>query len=77
MKNTPQTPVNEIGLAAPAVRALTGAGYHTLNDLAGTSRAELAALHGIGPNALKQIKQALEEAGLRPLQEPDPGSPAG
>ncbi len=76
MKNTPQTPVMEIGLAAPAVRALTGAGYHTLSDLAGASRAELASLHGIGPNALQQIQRALEAAGLTALQEPDPGSPA-
>jgi len=51
-------------LSAPARRALESAGLKTLQDLAGKSEAEVAALHGIGPNALKKLRSALEENGL-------------
>jgi hypothetical protein len=40
------------GLAAPARRALLGAGYTRLDQLAGVSEAELLRLHGMGPKAL-------------------------
>ena len=40
-------------LAAPARRALLGAGCTRLEDVAKMSEAEVMALHGIGPNALK------------------------
>ncbi len=52
------------GLAAPARRALVGAGYLWLEQLAGVSEAEIKQLHGIGPNALKQLRQALNSEGL-------------
>jgi len=52
------------GLSAPARRALSGAGYTRLEDLAGVSEAKIKALHGIGPNAVKQLKQSLAEKGL-------------
>jgi hypothetical protein len=48
-------------VSAPAMRALTGAGYSSLRQLAGASRAELAALHGMGPKALDVIEAALAE----------------
>ena len=48
-------------VGAPATRALNGAGYTELRQLAGASRAELAKLHGIGPRALRIIAAALEE----------------
>lgn len=64
MKYNALTPIADIDLAAPAVRALSGAGYHTLNDVANVSEAELASLHGFGPNAQKQLHQALADAGL-------------
>ncbi len=51
-------------LAAPARRALNGAGYHRLDQLAGVPEAEIAKLHGIGPNALSQLRRALEARGL-------------
>lgn len=51
-------------IGAPATRALTGAGYPTLRDLAGVPRAELAALHGVGPKALGIIQSALEQHDL-------------
>jgi hypothetical protein len=53
-----------IELAAPARRALAAAGYQRLEQLAKVSEAEIAQWHGIGPNALKQLRQALAARGL-------------
>ena len=53
-----------IGLSAPARRALVEAGYLRLEQLSKVSEAEVKRLHGIGPNALKQLRQALEAKGL-------------
>lgn len=53
-----------IGLSAPARRALVGAGYLRLEQLTRVSEAEIRRLHGIGPNALKQLHQALNAKGL-------------
>jgi hypothetical protein len=59
------TPIDEIpGLAAPARRALAAAGYMRLEQLGAASEAELLALHGMGPNAIKTLRVALEAAGL-------------
>ena len=52
------------GIGAPATRALTGAGYERLAQLDGVPRAELAALHGVGPKALRVLDEALEAQGL-------------
>jgi len=65
MKYHAFTPLADIGLAAPAVRALNGAGYQTLKEVANASEAELASLHGFGPNGQKRLLQALADAGLR------------
>jgi 3-deoxy-D-arabino-heptulosonate 7-phosphate (DAHP) synthase len=51
-------------IGAPATRALAGAGYTALRQLAGVPRAELAKLHGMGPKALRIIQAALEDHGL-------------
>ena len=51
-------------LAAPAQRALAGAGYTSLKQLSKVSEAEIKQLHGIGPNALKQLRRALAAKGL-------------
>ncbi|KIR66276.1 helix-hairpin-helix domain-containing protein [Micromonospora haikouensis] len=51
-------------ISAPATRALHHAGYSTLRDLVGVSRAELAKLHGMGPKALGIIQKSLEEHDL-------------
>jgi hypothetical protein len=53
-----------IELAAPARRALSGAGSDRLEQLAKFSAAEIAQLHGIGPNALQQLRHALAANGL-------------
>ena len=51
-------------LASPAQRALAGAGIERLGQLARFSEEQLKQLHGIGPNALKQLQQALQAKGL-------------
>jgi hypothetical protein len=51
-------------LSAPARRALAGAGYVRLEQLTRICEAELKKLHGIGPNALKQLRLALNAKGL-------------
>lgn len=51
-------------IGAPATRALTAAGYVSLGQLAGIRRSELAALHGVGPKALRIIEAELAAHGL-------------
>lgn len=51
-------------LAAPARRALESAGYTRLAQLAEHSEAEIKKLHGMGPKALEQLRQALAAQGL-------------
>ncbi len=50
-------------IGAPATRALVGAGYNRLNQLAGVPVTELKKLHGMGPKALRVLQEALEEEG--------------
>ncbi|MBT2551712.1 helix-hairpin-helix domain-containing protein [Arthrobacter sp. ISL-5] len=42
-------------IGAPATRALTQAGYTSLQGLAGVPRTELSRLHGVGPKAIRII----------------------
>jgi hypothetical protein len=51
-------------LAAPARRALVGAGYLRLEQLSQVTEAEIKKLHGIGSNALEQLRRALAAKGL-------------
>jgi ERCC4-type nuclease len=51
-------------LAAPAQRALAAAGYTSLKQLSKVSESELKQLHGIGPNAIEQLRRALSAKGL-------------
>lgn len=55
----------DIKLAAPAQRALAGARIKSLKDLSQLTEKEFSNLHGIGPNAIKQLKQALKEKNLK------------
>lgn len=48
----------------PATRAITGAGYWRLEQLTGVSAKELLALHGVGPKAVRLLREALAERGL-------------
>jgi DNA-directed RNA polymerase alpha subunit len=51
-------------LAAPARRALAGAGYTRLEDLTQVTEAEVRKLHGMGANAVEALRNALAERGL-------------
>lgn len=51
-------------LAKPAQRALARARYTYLEQLTDVSEAELLKLHGMGPKALGQLREALAEKGL-------------
>lgn len=51
-------------LAAPARRALTGAGFYNLAELAKVPEKQIKQLHGIGPNALKVLREVLAERNL-------------
>jgi hypothetical protein len=65
-KNEHQEPESDLpaGLAKPAQRALAGAGYTRLEQFTKLREAEVMRLHGMGPNALDQIRRALAAKGL-------------
>jgi hypothetical protein len=52
------------GLSNPARRALASAGYTRLEQLSAVSEAEIVRLHGVGPNALAKLRDALAARGL-------------
>ncbi|MFC3687951.1 DNA-binding protein [Aquipuribacter hungaricus] len=60
---TPLDALPQVG--APATRALEGAGYTSLGQLAGVPRSDLSRLHGVGPRALAVIEAELEQQDLR------------
>jgi hypothetical protein len=51
-------------LAAPARRALAAAGYTRLEQLTAITARDLLKLHGMGPNALEQLRRALADRQL-------------
>lgn len=51
-------------IGAAATRALRAVDVHTLEAVSGWRRADLAALHGVGPVALERLAAALAEQGL-------------
>ena len=51
-------------LGKPANRALEGAGYLRLEQVAEVSDKELMKLHGMGPKAIERLREALFEKGL-------------
>jgi hypothetical protein len=51
-------------LSAPARRALSGAGYTRLDQLAQIHESDLKKLHGMGPTAIAALRAALDECGL-------------
>mgnify|MGYP003349309285 FL=1 len=58
-----------LGLAAPARRALVNGGCTRLEHLVSLCRRDVAALHGMGPNALAKLDEALKAAGLAFMPE--------
>ena len=54
----------ELGLAAPARRALIDDGLFKLSDLRKTSLAAVKELHGMGPNAIRILISEMKKADL-------------
>ena len=54
----------EIGLAAPARRALIDDGLFQLSDLRKVSLAAIKELHGMGPNAIRVLVAEMKKADL-------------
>ena len=50
-------------IGRPATQALVAAGITTLAQVAELTEAELRAMHGVGPKAIRVLKQALGETG--------------
>jgi hypothetical protein len=51
-------------IGAPATRALVAAGYTRLAQLHGVREADLLRLHGVGPKAIRILREALAARGL-------------
>ena len=58
----PGTSLPRIG--ASATRALTAHGVTRLEEVAALSSAEVQALPGVGPYALRRLREAMDVAGL-------------
>ena len=54
----------EIGLAAPARRALIDDGLFQLSDLRKVSLAAIKELHGMGPNAIRILITAMKKSDI-------------
>ena len=52
------------GLGKPAERALAQAGYSRLEQFAQVSETERLTLHGVGPKAVRLLREVLDERGL-------------
>jgi hypothetical protein len=57
-------------LAAPAQRALSAAGIQHLTQLTQFGEVEIEQLHGIGPDAIDQLRRALAANGLTFAADP-------
>jgi hypothetical protein len=51
-------------LSQPAIRALTGAGYTRLEQLANDNEKQIVGLHGMGPKGIRILRESLAEKGL-------------
>jgi len=76
MKQDNQTGSNFPKLSAPADRALASAGYMRLEQLTEVTEAELGRLHGMGPNALGRLREALKAKDLSFAEEKASGDVA-
>jgi len=51
-------------IGRPATRALHRQGVFRLDQVAGWSEQDLLALHGVGPKAIRLLREALAEQGM-------------
>lgn len=67
---TQQPPNDDLPkIGSPARNALHGAGYTHLEQLTQVTEAELLKLHGMGPKAIRILRETLAERGLSFKQE--------
>ena len=52
------------GIGRPALRALTAAGITSLRDLSRLREVDLLQMHGVGPRAVRLLKESLSAEGL-------------
>lgn len=62
MKPSDQTPIPRI--SGPFNDALAVAGYTHLEQLTDITAAELLRLHGVGPNGIRRLREAMAKQGL-------------
>jgi predicted flap endonuclease-1-like 5' DNA nuclease len=60
---TPQANTDFPKTGRPAERALVNAGYTRLEQLTQVTEADLLKLHGMGPKAIRILREALAERG--------------
>lgn len=67
MKSSPASKSRDLprGIGAPATRALAAAGITRLQQLTSFSEVELLKLHGVGPKAIRLLREALAEHRLK------------
>jgi hypothetical protein len=58
-------------IGRPATSALAQIGYHRLDQVATMSERELLALHGVGPKAVRILRESLAERGLSFAPDPN------
>lgn len=63
-KQNPKSSNLPTNLSAPAQRALAGAGFTSLEQLAGVKEDEISRLHGLGPKTIRQLREAMAARGL-------------
>ena len=72
-KDVPALPA----MGRPANSALLAQGVTTLDQVAGLSEADLRALHGVGPKAVRLLREALVGRGLALRGDGAPGVAPG
>jgi predicted flap endonuclease-1-like 5' DNA nuclease len=67
MKSTQTSRIHDLppGIGAPATLGLAAAGITRLEQLTSFTEAELLKLHGVGPKAIRLLREALSERGLK------------
>lgn len=65
IQESPHRPGSDlpVGIGKAAARALATAGLTTLDEVATQSRADLLAIHGVGPKAVRILSEALARKG--------------
>ncbi len=56
--------LKDMMIGQPAIRALNAAGINNLLQLCNYTEKEILALHGLGPKAIRLIKESFEKDGL-------------